>query len=808
MASHDFSHRRNQSTPQSIPLQDLAASTPEQQDDYRTHSRRRTLSDRGRDFLRNRNSIVGAGQWTSAYAPITERSPSPTGRAPINQGIRLVTPNLAKPTISAPGNGDFSPTVDGAAFQEAMGFAGLSFQGETPSRAAPSRPYYGRAGSIPSLITHDSDMTLEQQELDSSAYSDTTPLTDRTHLQPASGPEPRTPTGQKHDRRKSSVRFSPMAERNPGGMLGDDLANAEAGLHTPSGSSPRRSSSLKRSISSSSPTSPLQRAGTIVRNMSQRVVNVSNEDQERLVERARRKSSIRHPRPSLSITLPSVNEYTTDGAVSPDTHPVEKTPSPQTAHSPSPSPALSPPPTPSSEPFANPLRGKSLGVFSADNKLRLRLCDLLVHPATEPFILLLIVFQTILLAVDAASPALYNDTRQESWGKDWRDFALLILFVIYTAEIVVRSIVSGFLINPSEYSTINRQVSFRKAIYDRVQILFAPAHEQLTPSRQSSFAPQQSILRSFTANKLLPDQPLSARDQQRVRLAHRAFLRHSFNRLDFLAVGAFWINLVLFILQVGTAKHIAVFRMLSCLRIVRLLSITSGTSVILRSLKKAAPLLVNVAVLIGFFWLLFAIVGVQSFKASLRRSCVWFDPDFSQFPSNLAGNYTLEMQFCGGWLASNGSQMPWLLPDGQNGSSINKGYICPVNSVCIQGDNPYNGTVNFDNIFNSFELVFVIMTSNTFSDLLYYLADSDMLAAALFFAVGIIILYLWLINLLVAVITSSFQVIREESKGSAFTTDDENLLAPHEDEHHEDSPKKKINKLRQLFAKTKPFWIG
>jgi len=248
--------------------------------------------------------------------------------------------------------------------------------------------------------------------------------------------------------------------------------------------------------------------------------------------------------------------------------------------------------------------------------------------------------------------------------------------------------------------------------------------------------------------------------------------------------------------------------MLSCLRIIRLLALTSGTSVILRSLKKAAPLLVNVAVLIGFFWLLFAIVGVQSFKASLRRSCVWFDPEFSRFPLDLTGNYTLEMQFCGGWLASNGSKMPWLTPDGQNGSSINKGYLCPVNSVCIEGENPYNGTVSFDNIFNSFELVFVIMTSNTFSDLLYYLADSDMLAAALFFAVGIIIMYLWLVNLLVAVITSSFQVIREESKGSAFTADDEKLLAPHEDEHLENPPKKKINKLRELFAKTKPFWIG
>ncbi|KAK5015670.1 calcium channel protein [Cryomyces antarcticus] len=207
--------------------------------------------------------------------------------------------------------------------------------------------------------------------------------------------------------------------------------------------------------------------------------------------------------------------------------------------------------------------------------------------------------------------------------------------------------------------------------------------------------------------------------------------------------------------------------MLSCLRILRLLGITSGTSVILRSLKRAAPTLLNVAFLIGFFWLLFAIIGVQSFKSSLRRTCVWVDPD------GLQSNFTSNFQFCGGYLDQNGHSMPWLTADGRNGSDVHKGYICPQQSVCIEGDNPYNGTVSFDNILQSLELVFVVMTSNTFSDLLYYLTDSDYLTAALFFAAGIIIMSLWLMNLLIAVITSSFQVIREESRASAFTAEEE-----------------------------------
>ena len=65
------------------------------------------------------------------------------------------------------------------------------------------------------------------------------------------------------------------------------------------------------------------------------------------------------------------------------------------------------------------------------------------------------------------------------------------------------------------------------------------------------------------------------------------------------------------------------------------------------------------------------------------------------------------------------------------GYQSHKGFLCPRRSLCVEQDNPYSGTVSFDNIFQSLELVFVIMSSNTFSDLMYDLTDSDFLVAAL-----------------------------------------------------------------------------
>lgn len=169
------------------------------------------------------------------------------------------------------------------------------------------------------------------------------------------------------------------------------------------------------------------------------------------------------------------------------------------------------------------------------------------------------------------------------------------------------------------------------------------------------------------------------------------------------------------------------------------------------------------------------------------------------------------MQFCGGFLnSSTGDTMPWVfLPDDsvldnfKFGSKAGKGFICPRGSICLQQDNPFNGTVSFDNIFQSLEMVFVIISSNTFTDIMYYTTNSDYLPAALFFGAGIMILMLWLVNLLIAVITSSFQVIREESKASAFTAGEEPLAQDSADDHPQ-----KHSALQKIYDKTTLLWIA
>jgi voltage-dependent calcium channel len=590
-------------------------------------------------------------------------------------------------------------------------------------------------------------------------------------------------------------------------MLGYDLEPGFTAQRQPSyGQSltPERGSRRSRSPSTGG---ALFRAGSVMRAMSQRVVNLGGEGDS--YEQQRRRSRSRSRSPSMDERFPppipgpmlvdtsypsQVFQASEKGRPVETLRPSDSTPQvPQRPRQP-----------------INPLKGKSLGIFGPENRLRKKLCDLLVLGFVEPVILVLIILQTVLLAVEAGPNVFTTSTghRPDRWGSTPIDWAIFGIFVVFTIEILARVIVSGFIFNAPEYSTMGGQ-GFRQRTVERYRVVFQPQRQKSVKAttHEDMYGPS-TFKRSFTAmqGQALPE---TVEEQVRFQLARRAFLRHGWTRVDFVAVVAFWISFVLGITGLESRHHLYVFRMLSCLRILRLLVLTRGTAIILKSLKKSFPLLLRVSFLIAFAWVLFAIVGVQSFKSSLSRQCWFLDP---LNPNNFSDAYLNPFQFCGGH-RDNGSDaiMPWVsfagdfgdLSNLSNGSNSGKGFICPQGSLCLQTQSPYNGTVNFDNIINSLELVFVIMSANTFTDLMYYTTNSDFIVSALFFAAGIMILMLWMINLLIAVIVTSFGVIREETQASAFTADEE----PTRVHHHADDRLHRTSGPQKIYNKTYLVWV-
>ncbi|KAL4937035.1 hypothetical protein BDV06DRAFT_203799 [Aspergillus oleicola] len=765
--SHDRgSHDENDIANHSIPLQDLSGPHERGRRPGRTGSRLfsgRSLTERGRPYER-----------------LSEDSP-------VDHGGRT--------THSHPSDSANQYAVeDAGAFAAAMSSVGLGFdtgyepgfQSSPPSAAQSA--HHARVDSesdmdfvrLDTVDPHEAEHYLSPSE----TYPDTTPLTSIRHVQPISGASIAPSASESRDHSyPASVRFD---DSQMGSRLGDDLHNMESGY-----SGRRRGESVSaegsRSLSPSGVSgSALLRASSMMKSVSQRVVNLSNEPE--VVEHSLSRESHKSSRMEAPPSLPSLPDYAHDA---PSTTSISEQNSREKLTN-----------SKAWKELSNPLKGKALGFLGPDNAIRTWLCDILVHGFTEPFILVIIVIQTILLTIES-SRSEWSSPRPSHWGGSKMDFPYLVIFLIYTVELTAKILVSGFFFNPVEYSTIDRSKGLMTALVEKGGNLITPQRQFST--RKSSAQPehhQASILRTFTGGlnqmenqmeRQLADDP---KQMRRVRLAHRAFLRHSFNRLDFVAVVSYWVSFVLSVGGVENTHQLYVFRMLSCLRILRLLALTSGTSVILRSLKKAAPLLVHVAFLLGFFWLLFAIVGIQSFKSSFGRTCTWIGTNYGQ------DNYTQTEQFCGGWLDTDGIEQPWIDKHGVQKDSSPKGFICPMGSRCLEKENPYNGTQSFDDIVHSLELVFIIMSSNTFTDLLYYTTDSDYLIAALFFACGFVILSLWMVNLLVAVITHSFQVIREESKRSAFATQ------KIEASDQEDESSRKPSTLKRLYDATYWFWIA
>ena len=583
----DDQNPRNPSTPQPIPLQDLSRPPDNRDGDEEWGGVRRESAGRARALMGNRQAFSGRIKTFGRYERVLAGSSTEASSSSLDVP-HVTTPRNAHQPSGLYDDGELSPLNIGE-FQAAMGSVGLAL--DTPGSDHPPISSASEGAHLGPIMedTATSPFSSFSAPNDGEYYfanpsDDRSPLTDNRFLQPISGSPLPAASGQRHDREhRPSLSYSR-------GMLGDDLPNVENGTTMGNRRSLNRTSSLSipslsRSLSTSA--SPLSTAGTMIRKMSQRVVNLSNDPEDVDQPPAPPPPPPRlHRQATLDAppAFPAMTEYAHDEP-SRSPSPLEKAP-PLRANGSTREKWQKP---------VNPLKGKSLGVFGPEHPLRLWLCEVLVHPITEPIILVLIIIQTILLAADAGESKPFG-ARTTGWRSAWVEYGLLALFIVYTMEISAHIIVSGFLRNAHDYRTSRSGLTFKNVMLEKLQELIAPLRHTpgtkviTEPSPNAHVQSQFSIVRTFTAIQGLPEQRGHSRQAQRVRLARRAFLRHSFNRLDFVAVVSYWISLVLTLTGVATNKHFYTFQMLSCLRMVRLLGLTSGTSVCSSATNVPSPI--------------------------------------------------------------------------------------------------------------------------------------------------------------------------------------------------------------------------
>ncbi|OCF54943.1 high-affinity cell membrane calcium channel [Kwoniella mangroviensis CBS 10435] len=477
------------------------------------------------------------------------------------------------------------------------------------------------------------------------------------------------------------------------------------------------------------------------------------------------------------------------------------------------------------------LRGRTLGVFSKNSRTRKAMNNLMKYPYTEPAILILIITNVVVLAIQSA-PAQNEPRIDDGYFQSWEDYVLLGLFCIFTLEMFARIVVSGLLLDPDRslrdfllspsgiIPTVQRRVGRAQNNLQRNLSKSKTSHRAAwrfhnDPTNGSSRTHRHNGGPSISISKIkeepkrvipiLPEAPFQSAvaKQKNLALQGRPYLRHSWHRIDMIAVIAYWITFFLAIsgYEATANRHVYIFRALSVLRAGRLLVITSGTTTILHSLKRAGPMLITVAYFLIFAAGIFSIIGVQSFKGSFRRFCVLTDPN------NSTNEIILENQ-CGGSLDPITLQhVAYLNLDGSRSTISPKGYICPLGQVCkTTDDNPNNGVNSFDNIFQSLVQVIIICSINTWAPVMYSAMDSDFFSSAFYFLAGVIVLNFWLLNLLVAVVVNTFSDIRAETKRSAFGGD-EGLLGTDPQWAAETKQRKMHNKVLTIYQRTEIFWV-
>lgn len=480
--------------------------------------------------------------------------------------------------------------------------------------------------------------------------------------------------------------------------------------------------------------------------------------------------------------------------------------------------------------YSHYLYGNSLMIFSPQSKIRRACYKVVSNKYMSPFILLMLFIQTTFLAFRQWNP--HSPDGYIHHGITWADWVIVGINSIYTIEIIMK-IISFGLINdkvifetlglPYHKSKISYGVSYVWTQLNRNILIFrSKTSKSKRPNTKASASKSSSGTNSDSGSifakyglergdvellnlskpsgseKFDSAKGTTATTEKRISIlsedeedanenevpladlweldaklslmnVNRAYLRKNGQRLDFASVLCFWISIPLSITGWDRRTGFMLFRSLGQIRILRLCNLTHGTNVILHMFQAALPQLIDVGIFISCFWVIFGIIGVQSFLMSFSRNCLWSNPN------NPEEQYLNTKQYCGSYLTSNGTRLPFLERDGAISLYV-KGYECPINSVCQSGANPYNGTVSFDNFFQSMQLVFVIMSINTFAELMYSMMDSDGILASLFFIFGIFILTVWLMNLFIAIIVTSFHAAHEaaakhrrEPKENAFS---------------------------------------
>lgn len=150
-------------------------------------------------------------------------------------------------------------------------------------------------------------------------------------------------------------------------------------------------------------------------------------------------------------------------------------------------------------------------------------------------------------------------------------YTLFALFSLYTVELLVRVVAVGGIFNPPlPYLSTTSPDPIPPSFSD---VYPPPLHPR------TATASSRAHSRKDASSSTQASAPFTHSIRRQRASYQEAFLRHSWNRVDAVAVVSFWISFGLATAGLEASQGLYVFRALSVLRVSRLLAVTAGTSV-------------------------------------------------------------------------------------------------------------------------------------------------------------------------------------------------------------------------------------
>uniref|UniRef100_A0A182P976 Ion transport domain-containing protein n=1 Tax=Anopheles epiroticus TaxID=199890 RepID=A0A182P976_9DIPT len=270
------------------------------------------------------------------------------------------------------------------------------------------------------------------------------------------------------------------------------------------------------------------------------------------------------------------------------------------------------------------------------------------------------------------------------------------------------------------------------------------------------------------------------------------YLADSWNRLDFFIVLA---GALEYCLQVENLNLTAI-RTIRVLRPLRAINRIPSMRILVMLLLDTLPMLGNVLLLCFFVFFIFGIVGVQLWEGILRQRCVIKLPDNVSPPSYLTSSprniyyrivnqkkiktdvsfyyeFSKEQDYICSKPEDSGMHLCQNLPPYRigplvcNDSALPYSENEPTATACVNwnqyytnctqlGNNPFQGTISFDNIGLAWVAIFLVISLEGWTDIMYYVQDAHSFWDWIYFVLLIVIGSFFMINLCLVVIATQF----------------------------------------------------